>query len=67
MLSNEQIDLNPAQFKRKLGNLPQQLQDLPEQFRSISREELQEVSKVIFHDLVDYAFGFTWGKGRKKK
>lgn len=61
-LSKQDIQLDPDQFKRKMGNLPQQLQHLPEQFRSFTPEELQIAAKVICHDLVDYAFGFTLKK-----
>ena len=58
-LSKQDIQLNPDLLKRKLGNLPQELQHLPEQFRSITAEELQAAAKTIIHDLVDYAFGFN--------
>lgn len=67
MLSDEEIRLNPEKLKRQIGNLPQLLQHLPEEFRSFSQEELQEAAKVICHDLVDYAFGFALGKKKDKK
>lgn len=59
-MSKQNILLDPDRFKRNMGNLPQELQHLPEQFRSISAKELQFASKVICHDLVDYALGFTF-------
>lgn len=67
VLSKEYLKFDPEELKRKLGNLPQKLQHLPDPFKSISKEELQEACKVISHDLVDYAFDFTWGKEGKKK
>lgn len=67
MLSDEELRLNPEKLKRQIGNLPQQLKYLPEGFTSFSPEELQEAAKVICHDLVDYAFGFTLGKKKDKK
>jgi hypothetical protein len=67
LLSRNEVRFNPEQFKRQLGNLSQELQHLPRQFGGFTREELQEGLKVISHDLVDYAFGFTWGKKKKRK
>jgi hypothetical protein len=67
MLSKQEIQLDPDQLKRRLGNLPQQLQHLPEQFRNITPEEFQAAAKVICHDLVDYAFGFAFKKKNSRK
>jgi hypothetical protein len=66
MLSKEDLQLDPGQLRRKLGNLPQQRQHLPGSFRTISPEELQVAAKTICHDLVDYAFGFTLKKKTRK-
>lgn len=66
-LSEQSIQFNPQQFKRKMGNLPQKLQFLPEQFRDFSKEELREALKAIAHDLVEYGFGFTWGDKEEKE
>lgn len=66
-LSEQSIQFNPQQFKRKLGNLPQKLKFLPEQFRDFSKEEIQEALKAIAHDLVNYSFGFSWKDKDEKK
>lgn len=65
VLSKQDLELNPEKLKREMGNLPQKLQHMPEQFRSISVEELQVAIKVVCHDLVDYAFGFNLKKKKK--
>lgn len=67
VLSKENLKFDPEQMKRKMGNLPQRLQHLPEQFKSIDKEELQEACRIICHDLVEFGFGFTWGKDKKSK
>jgi hypothetical protein len=67
VLSKQEVQLDPDLLKRKLGNLPQQLRHLPEQLRNISQEEIQAASKIIFHDLVDYAWGFTLKSDESKK
>ena len=67
VLSKDPVKLDPAGFKRKLGNLPQMLKHLPEQFRDIPPEEIQEALKIIFHDLVTYAFNFDLKKSKKRR
>ena len=66
VLSNQDIKLNPEQFKRKLCNMPQQLKFLPEQFRGIKPEELQVATREILHDLVDFSLNFDLLSSRKK-
>jgi hypothetical protein len=66
-LSKQDLKLDPDKLKREMGNLPQKLQHMPEQFKSISAEELQVAIKFICHDLVDYAFGFDLKKKKAKK
>ena len=58
VLSKEEVELNPDKFKRELGNLSSKRGFIPKQFENIAAEELQMASKIIFHDLVDFAFGF---------
>ena len=65
ILSKQDLKLDPEKMKRELGNLPQKLQHMPEQFRSISVEELQVAIKTVCHDLVEYAFGFNLKKKKK--
>jgi len=67
VLSKQDLELNPDKLKRELGNIPQKLQHMPEQFRSISTEELQVAIKVVCHDLVDYAFGFDLKKKKESE
>lgn len=66
-LGKQDLKLDPDRIKREMGNLPQKLQHLPEQFRSITSEELQVACKIICHDLVDYAFSFHLKKKRVDK
>jgi hypothetical protein len=67
VLSNQEIKFNPQQFKRKLGNLPGELRNLPKEFGGISEEELQAALKKISHDLVDFAFDFELKSKSKKE
>jgi len=66
-LSKDSIEFNPQHLKRKLGNLPQTLQHLPEQFRDFSPEELQSAFRIIAHDLVNYAFSFDLKKKNRRR
>ncbi len=65
VLSKQDLELNPEKLKREMGNIPQKLQHMPEQFRDISAEELQVATKAVCHDLVEYAFGFDLKKKKK--
>jgi hypothetical protein len=67
VLSKQDLKLDPNTLKREMGNLPQKLQHMPEQFRSISAEELQVATRIICHDLVDYALGFDLKKKNKSE
>jgi hypothetical protein len=67
VLSEQEVKLNPSQLKRKIGNLPNQLAHLPKQFGSFSKEELREACSTVMHDLVDYAFGFSFEDKNEKK
>lgn len=66
-LSKQDIQFNPDQFKRRLSNLPQKFRHMPEQFRLISAEEIQEALRIIAHDLVEYSFNFDLKKKKRRK
>ena len=62
MSKDDNIELNPDTFKRRIGNMTNELAKVGVR---ATQEEIRDAAKSIFEDLVKYAFDFSF-KNKKR-